>query len=91
MINMPFVCNAFTCYTSKPFRKPIYDAKLFLFTIVGNLIAAIVFFFYTDHFPTLFYFVGIPHFESGMVLLISSASIILSYIVVEVYKRKFAE
>lgn len=88
MINIPLIMNAFVCFTSEPFRKRIYDNIVLFVTLVGNIIAAMVIFFFPTSFPTNFGFVTIPTQEAGIVLLIMSASIILCFIVVEFYQRK---
>lgn len=79
LINLPFIVNAFICFRSNPFREPIYKSKILIVTILGNLIAAIVFFFTADTFPPLFFFVSIPATESGVALLIMGVALIASF------------
>lgn len=80
LINLPFIVNAFICFRSSPFKEPIYKSKILIVTILGNLIAAIVFFFTSDTFPPLFFFVPIPATESGVMLLIMGVTLIASFL-----------
>ena len=81
IINLPFILNSFIAYSSEPFKKKIYTNIILTVAVLGNLIAAIVIFFFPQSFPKLFFFVAIPYFEAGMVLLIVMGSLILTYII----------
>jgi hypothetical protein len=81
IMNLPFIMSSFIAYSSEPFKKKIYTNIVITVTIFGNLIAAIVIFFFPEKFPKLFFFVPIPYFYAGMVLLIVSAFLVLTYIV----------
>ena len=87
MVNLPYIFNAFVTYTSEPYKSKIYKNIPLFVTIVGNAVAAVVIFFYIGKFPQLFYFVSLPYFESGMVLVIMCASIILGYAFQGLFKK----
>jgi len=91
VLNLAYIVNSFTSFTSKPYREPIYKNIPLIVTITGNLIAGIVIFFYTDQFPKTFAFVSIPQFEAGMMILIMGGALLLALIIVEVFKRKKAD
>lgn len=88
LINIIYSANGVVCYTSYPFRKKIYTNIPLFVTIVGNFIAGVFFFFYTDKFPKLFYFVDLPKFEAGISLLIDCLFIIAALVLVETFRRK---
>lgn len=46
IVNLPYIMNSFIAYSSEPFKKKIYSNITITVTIVGNLIAAIVIFFF---------------------------------------------
>ncbi len=87
MINLPFIANSFTCYTSAPFKKHFFTNIPLAILAIGNLIAAIAFFFVHSKFPSNFSFVYIPNSDTGVVLLLMSVSLIICYLLVQMFKK----
>ena len=46
IMNIPLILNSFIAYSSEPFKQKIYTNITITVAIVGNLIAAIVIFFF---------------------------------------------